>query len=107
MQAVSDLYDKLVDPILLVRRLSIGAASIMTEAEAKQQYAAQQLDLFMEDPLVTEEIREADEAKEKKLQQALLSIKDRYGRNAVLRGMNYEEGATARERNGQIGGHRA
>lgn len=107
MQAVSDLYDKLVDPILLVRRLSIGAASIMTEAEAKQQYAAQQLDLFMEDPETTEEIREADEAKEKKLQQALLSIKDRYGRNAVLRGMNYEEGATARERNGQIGGHRA
>ena len=107
MQAVGELFDRLVDPHLFVRRLSVGAGNIMTEEEAKQQHAAEQLDLFSDDPLDEKEASPEEEAKEKKLQQALLSIKDRYGRNAVLRGMNYEEGATARERNQQIGGHRA
>ena len=107
MQAVSDLFGRLVDPILLVRRMSIGAGNIMTEKEATQRFAAEQLDLFSD--LSSEEKKDSpeEEAKEKKLQEALLSIKDRYGRNAVLRGMNYQEGATARERNEQIGGHRA
>lgn len=107
MQAVSDLFGRLVDPILLVRRMSIGAGNIMTEKEATQRFAAEQLDLFSD--LSSEEKKDSpeEEAKEKKLQEAILSIKDRYGRNAVLRGMNYQEGATARERNEQIGGHRA
>ena len=107
MQAVGALFDRLVDPHLFVRRLSVGAGNIMTEEEAKRQYAAEQLDLFSDISQEKSEASYEEEAKEKKLQQALLSIKDRYGRNAVLRGMNYEEGATARERNEQIGGHRA
>jgi DNA polymerase V len=107
MEAVTGLYDRLVDPCLLVRRFSLDAGEILSEDLAQTSSAGQQLDLFAEqDGPKAEETKKMLE-KEKKLQQALLSIKDRYGRNSVLRGMNYEEGATGKERNEQIGGHRA
>ena len=66
----------------------------------------QQLDLFAQTP---SDLRQQDEelAREKKAQQAILAIRQKYGRNAVVRGMDLEEGATARERNQQIGGHKA
>ena len=107
MEAVTGLYDRLVDPCLLVRRFSLDAGEILSEDLVQTSSAGQQLDLFAEqDGPKAEETKKKLE-KEKKLQQALLSIKDRYGRNSVLRGMNYEEGATGKERNEQIGGHRA
>ena len=83
-------------------RLSPSAA-----AKAEPQF--EQMDLFM-DPDAGKEMREKEEAaraKEERLQQAMLSIKKRYGKNAILHGTSYEEGATGRDRNRQIGGHKA
>lgn len=97
-RAVSRLYDRIVNETLLVRRITLAACQVMEEN--KIQY--QQLDLFT-DYVALQKKQE----KEKKLQGAVLDIKKKYGKNAILRGLNYEEGATMRERNGQIGGHKA
>ena len=80
-----------------------------TAAQLQQENETEQLDLFT-DYEEQEKRRSAENealARERKLQDALLSIKKKYGKNAILKGMNFEEGATARERNGQVGGHRA
>lgn len=95
----------------MVRRLSLAANRVIPEREAaeKMETGFEQLDLFT-DYSAREKEREAEEAelaREKKLQQAMLDIKKKFGKNAVLKGMNLEEGATARNRNNQIGGHRA
>ena len=96
--AVSRLYDRIVSKELLVRRLTLAACKVTSEE--KQEY--RQLDLFTDYTALKKE-----QEKEKKLQKSLLDIKKKYGKNAVLRGISYEEGATTRERNGQIGGHKA
>ena len=109
LDAVSALYDRIVDPKLLVRRVYVVAGRVLPESEAPEPPKAEQLDLFTDYAHVEE--REAKEtetlAREKKRQAAILSIQKKYGKNAILKGMNYEEGAMTRERNGQIGGHRA
>ena len=93
IDAAMELYDKIIDKKLTVRRLNITANNVLPEEEGAYQY-----DLFTS----------ADELKEERsLQEAMLSIKKRFGNNAVLRGTSLVEGATARERNGQIGGHKA
>ncbi len=102
LEAVTALYDRIVDPGLLVRRLNIVAAHTLPEQEAAGQQNALQLDLFS-DPIQQEQA----DAKEKDLQQAMLKIKKKYGKNAILKGMNLEKGATAVDRNSQIGGHKA
>lgn len=110
MDAVSQLFDRIVNPELLVRRLNITANHVMSETEAgRKEERYQQLDLFTDYAAlaVQQEQEKAELAKEKKVQQAMLSIKKKYGNNAVFRGMNLEEGATAKERNEQIGGHKA
>ena len=94
LKAVGELYDRIVDPALLVRRLTLGAGRVVT-ADTQ---GGTQLDLFG-DPA-------ADE-RERSRQEAILSIRKRFGKNAILKGMNFEEGATAVERNKQIGGHKA
>lgn len=96
--AVSNLYDRIVKRDLFVRRVTLSACKIIPEE--KQEY--RQLDLFTDYASIKKE-RE----KEKRLQESLLSIKKKYGKNAILRGVSYEEGSTVKERNGQIGGHRA
>ena len=111
IQAATELYERIVDKGLLVRRLSLAANRVIPEREAaeKMETGFEQLDLFT-DYSAREKEREAEEAdlaREKKLQQAMLDIKKKFGKNAVLKGMNLEEGATARNRNNQIGGHRA
>ena len=98
MEAVSGLYDRIVDPKLLVRRITVVAAKVIDEADIPKQECIQ-MSLF--------EDYEAQEVKQRNMQEALLKIKKKYGKNAVLRGMNFEEGATAKDRNRQIGGHRA
>ena len=102
LQAMTDLFDRIVDPNLLVRRLTVVAANVMEETFALQQTSGVQLDLFTD-----VEQESVDLEKEKRMQQTVLAIKQKYGKNAILRGMNLEEGATAKDRNRQIGGHKA
>ena len=110
MCAVSELFDRIVDKNLLVRRLNIVANHVLPEADApKKNDGFVQLDLFTDyAALELKQERERTELeREKKMQQAMLSIKKKFGKNAILKGMNLEEGATAKDRNRQIGGHKA
>ena len=103
------LYDRIADKKLLVRRMYVVANHISDAAAAKAKAEYEQLDLFsdLEEEKENREKEEASLAKEERLQQAMLSIKKRYGKNAILHGTSYEEGATGRDRNRQIGGHKA
>lgn len=110
LTAVSELYDRIVDETLLIRRLNITANHVIIESSApKKEDTYTQLDLFTDyAALEKEQDQERIELeREKKMQQAMLSIKKRFGKNAILKGMNLEEGATAKDRNAQIGGHKA
>ena len=109
MNAVSKLYDRIVDPALLIRRLSISANRLLDEDTAQQRETVEQLDLFTDYDAKAEQQEEdaASHARERKIQEAMLDIKRKYGKNAILKGLNFEEGATAKERNQQIGGHQA
>ena len=104
-QAVMELFDRIVDKELLVRRMTIAACRILTERAVSQASPMEQLDLFAQPEAA--EAQEARRQREKRRQQAVLEIQKKYGKNAILKGMNLEEGATARERNRQIGGHKA
>ena len=99
-----------VNPDLLIRRLNLTTNHVISEASvAAQDNAPQQLDLFT-DYEALEKQRQEEQAKrdkERRMQEAQLKIKQRFGKNAILRGLNFEEGATAKERNEQIGGHKA
>ena len=108
LDAVMALYDRITDPNLLVRRLNLVACRIIPEDRAVQSGAFTQLDLFAdpEEDRRREE-QEAELKRERRRQQAVLTIKKKYGKNAIVKGMNLEEGATAMDRNGQIGGHKA
>lgn len=109
VQAVSELFDRIVDEKLLVRRLSMAAAHVIPEEEAQNEIQFEQLDLFTDYAALQkeQEKQEAELERERKMQKAVLEIKKKFGKNAVLKGMNLEEGATARDRNRQIGGHKA
>ncbi len=107
--AALELYDRIVDKKLLIRRITLSFNHLVKEgAEAKKEIY-EQLDLFTDYAVQLKEREEEKKKlqKEKQLQQAMLEIKKKYGKNAILKGISYEEGATARERNGQIGGHKA
>ena len=110
-EAACDIYDRTVDKNLLVRRFNVAVMHLVSEEEARkmQESQTEQLDLFT-DYEAEDKRRQAEEAgleKERKVQQALLDIREKYGRNAVVRGLSLQDGATAIERNRQIGGHRA
>jgi len=104
MDAVLALYDRIIDEKLLVRRINLTAAHVVREQEAGHVPEAVQLDLFAEP-----EDKSGEEAleREKRRQKAMLQIRKKFGKNAILKGMNYMEGATTRDRNAQIGGHKA
>ena len=110
MEAVTSLYDRIVNPDLLIRRLTLATNHVISENNARKTGAAPvQLDLFTDYEALQKQ-QKADEeaqAKERRMQETLLSIKNKYGKNSILRGLNFEEGATAIERNKQIGGHKA
>lgn len=110
MNSVSELFDKVVDKGLLIRRMYVVANHTIEESKLDSIYTTKpQYDLFndtaekQKENAVQKELNE----KEKKMQKALLSIKNKFGKNAVLKGMNFEEGATAKSRNKKIGGHKA
>lgn len=108
MTAMLDIYDRVVDPDLLIRRVNVVAANLIRETEIPEE-GPQQLDLFTDyGALETKKAaeKEADE-KEKRLQRTTLLLQSRYGKNAILKGMNLQEGATTKARNAQIGGHKA
>ncbi len=110
MSAASELFDRIVDKNLLVRRLNIVANHVLPEAEApKKNDGFEQLDIFTDYAAleVKQEQERAEPERERKMQQAMLTIKKKFGKNAILKGMNLEEGATAKDRNAQIGGHKA
>lgn len=109
LEAVMDLYERIVDKNLLVRRVTVAANHVTEERMAVQQTAYEQLDLFTDYEALLKQREEEEKAleREKRIQHALLDIKKKYGKNAVLKGMNLEEGATTVERNRQIGGHKA
>ena len=103
-QAAMDIFDRVVDPALLVRRIYVTAGRVQPAHEAAQP-VYEQLDLFADEQ--AQQAEQARQAREARMQRAMLDIQRKYGKNAILRGMNYQTGATMRERNGQIGGHRA
>lgn len=109
-EAVLSIFDRTVQPQLLVRRLTLVAAHVVSEQQAEQQTRRPvQLDLFDDSRqrLQDERRRQQELQREHRMQHALLDIKKKFGKNAILRGTDFEEGATARQRNSQIGGHRA
>ena len=107
--AAMELFDRVANPNLLVRRINIVANHVVPANSVVYKPTTEQLDLFTD--YKEKEKQEAEEAtameREKHLQRAMLSIKKKYGKNAILKGMNFQDGATAIERNEQIGGHRA
>ena len=120
VNAVLELYDKITDPRLLVRRLNIAAVDLIGRDEIPEELPkgvlSDQLSLFEQPELYTadeqqrrdrEAAEEAADEKERRLQEATLKMQAKYGKNAVLRGVSYREGATGRDRNKQIGGHRS
>lgn len=109
VQAVSDLYDRIVNPDLLIRRMYISVNNLVTEGDVKNTAASEQLSFFVDYEKLEREREEEAAAleKEKQMQTAIIDIKKKYGKNAILKGMNLEEGATAKDRNAQIGGYKA
>ncbi len=103
--SITELFDRIADEKLLVRRIAVTANRLEDELTAESENAFEQLDLFSD--YSENEEKELNIKQEKNMQQAILKMKKKYGKNAVLRGMNFEEGATAISRNKQIGGHKA
>ena len=108
-RAVMELYDRIVDKKLLVRRVTLSANRVVEEAAAAPARCYEQLELFTD--YEAQQKQQAEEKalleREKNMQKAMLDIKKKFGKNAILKGMNLQEGATAKERNSQIGGHKA
>lgn len=102
------LFDRIANPDLLVRKITIGANHVLRESDAPAEAPQEQPDLFTDyESLEREKQAESAELeKERRLQQALLQIKKQFGKNAVLKAMSLQEGATAKDRNQQVGGHK-
>jgi len=106
---VMDLYTRIMDENLLVRRINITANHVVDEKTVEKEKSYEQLDLFTDYEAKQKEKEEEDAImqREKKMQLAILDIKKKFGKNAILKGTNMEEGAMTMERNNQIGGHKA
>lgn len=106
--ALVKLFDSIVDPTLMVRRIYVAAAQVVSVSKSGVD-GSLQLGLFdnPEEIMQRNAQRKAEQEREARLQRATLKIKERFGNNSILRGTNFEDGATARERNNQVGGHKA
>lgn len=106
---VMELYDKIVNKKLLIRRINIVANKLVDERSVKSANKYEQLDLFTDYEILKKqrEKENAESEREKRMQNTILDIKKKFGKNAILKGMNLQEGATAKDRNNQIGGHKA
>ena len=105
---VETLFDRVVNPELLIRRLNISAGRLLPKGDTKTEKPAEQLVMFVDyESRDSEREKERErERKEEKLMETIVSLKKKYGKNTILKGMNYLEGATGRERNEQVGGHK-
>ena len=108
-EAVMELFDRIVNPKLLVRRVTLTANHVVDEKFVIEENSYEQMNLFTdyEEESQKREEEQAELEREKRMQHAVLSIKKKYGKNAILKGMNLQEGATTVDRNNQIGGHKA
>lgn len=108
LEATMELYERIINKNLLIRRINVTANHIVNELDAQESKEIEQLNLFTdyEQQKNVNEQNKIKNQKEKSLQHALIDIKRKYGKNAILKGMNFEEGGTTIERNAQIGGHK-
>ena len=108
-KGILELYDRIIDPSLLIRRINIGVNNLINESERTAVCRAEQLDFFTDyqESERVAKMKAEEYAREKKKQKAVIAVKKKFGGNAVIRGTSLEEGATAIDRNKQIGGHRA
>ena len=102
--AIIELYDRIINPDLMTRRLNITANNLESEVETRNKVEYEQMNLFID--YKAEADKKKKEEREKNLQSTVLELKKKFGKNAILKGMNFEEGGTAIDRNRQIGGHR-
>lgn len=109
MDGVISLFERIVNKDLLVRRINIAATGLIYENQLQENNGYEQLDLFDDYKVKETQKKKLDKIveKEKKAQEALLQIKKKYGKNSIIKGMNLEDGATMKDRNEQIGGHKA
>lgn len=109
VKAVLELYDRIINPKLLIRRINISVNHLISERNPELKNSFEQLDLFSDFEKMEAEKKKLTEnlENERRIQEAVIGLKKRYGKNAVLKGMDFLEGATARNRNRQIGGHKA
>ncbi|MDO4521493.1 MAG: DNA methylase, partial [Erysipelotrichaceae bacterium] len=106
--AVLKLYDEICDPTISVRRITVTAIDVISRDLAKEQESYEQMNLFA--PAVSQEKEKEDQQereKENRVQNAIIEIQKKFGKNSVLKGTSLQDGATGRERNRQIGGHKA
>ena len=108
-EAMCQIFERVVNPVLTIRRINVTACNVIPQSQAKNIETTEQLNLFVDYEKVDQQkaALEKQMQKEQSMQEALLQIKQKYGKNAVLKGMNLEEGATTKQRNEQIGGHKA
>lgn len=109
INAAMKLYDRIINKNLLIRRINVVANHVINEKDIKIETAPEQLDIFTDYSELEKQKKEKEKElkKEKNMQKALIDIKNKFGKNAVFKGMNLQEGATAKDRNSQIGGHKA
>ena len=102
------LFNDIVNPVLLVKRINIAVCNLELEENSDKKVIYKQMDLFSnrEKEIMLKEKELNDEKEEKKIQETILKIKNKYGKNSILRGMNLISGSTIRERNEQVGGHK-
>jgi len=99
LNAIVELYDRIANPSLLVRRITVTANRVIEENENNAKI--EEIDLFADNS------NDERDKKEKSLQHALINVKDKFGKNAILKAANLQEGAMTTERNKQVGGHKA
>ena len=104
-KAVMELYERIMDKRLLARRIYVVANNVIDEETAEKEQLYEQIDFFSDYKKKEEE--DKNEKIEKNLQKAMIDIKNKYGKNAILKGMNLQEAGTTIDRNSQIGGHRS
>ncbi len=109
INAAMKLYDSIINKNLLIRRINVAANHVINEKDIKIEATLEQLDMFTDYAELEKQKKEKEKElkKEKNMQKALIDIKNKFGKNAVFKGMNLQEGATAKDRNSQIGGHKA
>jgi DNA polymerase V len=105
MDAIMELFDRIADPALLVRRVTLNATRVIPRSSVPIQGQSQQFSFFDDPDTAKREEEDAQLEREHRRQKAMLTIQKKYGKNAILKGVNFMDGATTRERNQQIGGH--